>query len=169
MSSCLKWTSASPEDTENAGRALASVLVPGDVVVLTGDLGAGKTRFTKGVAAGLGVEAPVTSPTFNILLVHEGEMPLYHFDLYRLDEPLQLEDIDYFATLESDGVSVVEWGDKFTEAEPLDGVLVTLSVTGDSERRAEARPYGTRGEAVLRRWCRALDVSLRPLLEEDAR
>lgn len=161
----LSWTAASPEATEAAGRALATIASPGDVVVLTGDLGAGKTSFTKGVASGLGVDDPVTSPTFNILLVHEGVMPLYHFDLYRLDGAAQLEDIDYFATLESDGLSVVEWGDKFAEARPLDGVCVSLFVTGDAERRAEALPYGPRGETMLAHWARALDASLEPRLE----
>ena len=88
------------------------------MVVLSGDLGAGKTQLTKGLAAGLGVVEPVTSPTFNILLVHEGRIPLYHFDLYRLEFAEQLDDLDYWGTLEADGVSVVEWGDRFAEAIP---------------------------------------------------
>ncbi len=108
----------SAAQTMAAGEALAPLLVAGDVVLLSGDLGAGKTQFAKGVAEGLGVVEPVTSPTFNILLVHQGRLPLYHFDLYRLEHADELEDLDYYATLESDGVCLVEWGDRFTEAAP---------------------------------------------------
>ncbi|TLM81171.1 MAG: tRNA (adenosine(37)-N6)-threonylcarbamoyltransferase complex ATPase subunit type 1 TsaE, partial [Actinobacteria bacterium] len=71
--------------TRACGQALAPLLDAGDVLLLSGDLGAGKTQLTKGIGVGLGVAEPVTSPTFNILLVHEGRIPLYHFDLYRLD------------------------------------------------------------------------------------
>lgn len=78
--------------------------MPGDVIVLDGDLGAGKTQFVQGVAAALGVRAAVTSPTFNILLeYHDGRLPLYHYDLYRLDERWQLEDIDYYSAIDGDG------------------------------------------------------------------
>ena len=103
----------SPLATRSCGAAVAPLLRAGDVLLLCGDLGAGKTQLTKGIAEGLGVAEPVTSPTFNILLVHEGRIPLYHFDLYRLERAEQLEDIDYWGTLEGDGVSVVEWGDRF--------------------------------------------------------
>ncbi len=138
--------------TQECGRALAAAVEPGDVVLLSGDLGAGKTQLTKGLAEGLGVAEAVTSPTFNILLVHEGRLPLYHFDLYRLDDPDQLEDLDYYAVLEGDGVSVVEWGDRFAEAAPLDGVAVTLTIEGDTDRRIDARALGKRGELLLAAW-----------------
>ena len=93
-----------------------------------------------------------TSPTFNMLLVHEGRLPLYHFDLYRLDEADQLEDLDYFATLEADGVSVVEWGDRFAEATPADGLSVAIRIEGDEERRLEIGTLGDRGEALAAAW-----------------
>ncbi len=143
------------EGTRRCGELLAPLLRAGDVLVLSGDLGAGKTQLTKGVASGLGVAEPVTSPTFNILLVHEGRIPLYHFDLYRLDEADQLEDLDYYATLEADGVSVVEWGDKFPEASPLDGVSVSLQIEGDEERRLELAFYGPRGRELVSSWAAA--------------
>lgn len=130
------------------GEAVAAKMKAGDVVLLSGDLGAGKTQLTKGVARGLGVAEPVTSPTFNILLVHEGRLTLNHFDLYRLEQVEQLEDIDYFGTLESDGVSVVEWGDRFPQALPQDGLDVTITITGDEDREVELRPLGSRGQEL---------------------
>jgi tRNA threonylcarbamoyladenosine biosynthesis protein TsaE len=150
----------SADQTMACGRSLAPLLLAGDVVLLSGDLGAGKTQLTKGIAAGLRVVEPVTSPTFNILLVYEGCIPLYHFDLYRLDHGWQLEDLDYYATLEADGVSVVEWGDRFAEAQPADGLLVTLRIEDDAERRVDLRPLGPRGEQLASEWaaaCRAVE------------
>lgn len=145
-------TTASTDATQRTGRALGSLVRPGDVVLLSGDLGAGKTQMTKGLAEGLSVPDPVTSPTFNILLVHEGRIPLYHFDLYRLDAPDQLLDIDYHATLEADGVSVVEWGDRFREAAPIDGLRVVIFIEGDDERRIEVAAVGDRGRRLAEDW-----------------
>ena len=81
------------------------------MLVLTGDLGAGKTQLAKGAAAGMGVRDDVTSPTFTIEMVHDGaDMPLYHFDLYRLDDPGHLEDVGLYDALGSDGPCLIEWG-----------------------------------------------------------
>lgn len=140
------------EATRACGAVLARYLQPQDVILLSGDLGAGKTALTKGVADGLGVGIPVTSPTFNILLVYEGRIPLYHFDLYRLEDFYQLEDIDYYAMLEADGVSVVEWGDRFCEATPQDGLSVSITISGDDDRCLTMQPIGPRGAALARSW-----------------
>lgn len=151
----LSLVSESEEQTRALGAALGRCAHPGDIVLLCGDLGAGKTALTKGIAAGLGVEEPVTSPTFNILLVHEGRIPLYHMDLYRLDREEQLEDIDYFGTLEADGISVVEWGDRFPGADPENRVLVTISITGDASRAITIDPRGERGAELAAAWIAA--------------
>jgi tRNA threonylcarbamoyladenosine biosynthesis protein TsaE len=143
---------SSREQTQELGRLLAALLLPGDVLLLSGDLGAGKTQLTKGIAEGLGVAEPVTSPTFNILLVHEGRLTLNHFDLYRLDAAEQLDDLDYWGVLESGGVAVVEWGDRFPDALPDGAVQIALRITGDDDRVLdldEATPRGSKLAAAL--------------------
>ena len=148
-------TTESDTATRAAGQALAPLVAPGDVIVLSGDLGAGKTQLTKGLAAGLGVAEPVTSPTFNILLVHSGRIPLNHLDLYRLEAPEQLDDIDYWGTLESDGVSVVEWGDRFAEAIPEECLVISIRITGDDSRALLLESRGLRGEVLAETWAAA--------------
>ena len=104
------------EETIAVGERLGRLLEEGDVLVLTGDLGAGKTQLTKGIARGLGVEDDVSSPTFTIEMVYEGEeLTLYHFDLYRLDDPDQLDDTGLFDVLGEEGVCVIEWGEQFSD------------------------------------------------------
>jgi tRNA threonylcarbamoyladenosine biosynthesis protein TsaE len=126
-------------------------------VLLSGDLGAGKTHLTKGIARGMNVRGEVTSPTFNLVMVHEGRMPLYHVDLYRLDAAEQLEGIGYFDAIEADGAAVVEWGDRFAEAIPAEHLLVTLHVEDDTTRRYDVRAAGERGRALAGSWIRACE------------
>lgn len=148
------------EGTWSLGEALGPLLRAGDAILLSGDLGAGKTAFVKGLAEGLEVPGPVTSPTFNILLVHPGRLPLYHIDLYRLENAAELEDIDYFGTVEADGVTAVEWGDRFPQAAPLDYLAVNLTIVGDSERSFEIIAQGARSQELAIAWldaCAALD------------
>lgn len=144
-----------PVQTGRAGAVLAALLAPGDVIALSGDLGAGKTQLVQGVARGLGAADPVTSPTFNILMVHEGRLPLYHFDLYRLETAEQLEDIGFYETVEADGVSMIEWGDRFPAELPPDHLLVVIHRLGDERRRFELRSSGTRSDALARAWSAA--------------
>lgn len=132
------------------GRAMGERVMPNDVILLTGDLGAGKTQFTRGLGEALGVTSSVTSPTFNILIHHEGKrMGLYHFDLYRLEDGEALEDIDFYETLESEGVSLVEWGDKFEESIQSADVMLAFEVTGPSERVISATALSDRGVELL--------------------
>ncbi|KUH57704.1 tRNA threonylcarbamoyladenosine biosynthesis protein TsaE [Tractidigestivibacter scatoligenes] len=130
------FRTTSQEETIALGRVLGGLLHEGDVLVLTGDLGAGKTQLTKGIAAGMGVTADVTSPTFTIEMVYHGhEMDLDHFDLYRLDRPEQLEDTGLFDVLGVDGVCVIEWGEQF--ANEIGDARVDVFVT---RLDAEAAP-----------------------------
>lgn len=148
---------SSEVQTIESGRELAEVLAPGDVILLSGDLGAGKTAFAKGVALGLDIREPVTSPTFNILLVHEGRLTLNHFDLYRLERAAELEDIDYFGTLESGGVSLVEWGDRFAESRPDEYMVVDIEIVGDVDRTIAMGGHGARGNELIRAWTKRID------------
>lgn len=144
---------SSVEETQQLAATLAKYLHPADVVVLTGDLGAGKTHFVQGVAQGLGISAPVTSPTFNVLLEYdEGRIPLYHFDLYRLESADQLEDIGYFDVIESDGVSFVEWGEKFPRALPYGYLEIRIQVLPEGDRRVVAHALGSRARQLLCVW-----------------
>ncbi len=143
----------SPEATKQLASTLAPYLHEGDVVVLSGDLGAGKTQFVQGVAAGLGVRDQVTSPTFNILLEYpEGRLPLRHFDLYRLEDEAELEDIGYFETIEGDGVSFVEWGEKFPSALPFSYLEISIMLDTDGNRHVRAQSCGDRARQLLFVW-----------------
>lgn len=151
----IEHRSDSADRTGTLGACLARFLEPGDVVVLSGDLGAGKTRFVQGVAEGLGVTDHVTSPTFGLLAVHPGRLPLVHFDLYRLESAEQLEDVDFWGMLESGGASFVEWGDRFPSALPEDHLEVQLLIEDESERRVVVTPHGSRAGALAAAWLSA--------------
>ena len=150
------WRTEGVEDTIALGHAFAQHLREGDILVLTGDLGAGKTQLTKGIAAGLGVVDDVTSPTFNILMAYEGrELPLYHFDLYRLEDADQLEDTGIYDVLGGDGPCVIEWGEQFAREigdERLDVIVSRLEdeAKGGAEPPREVRlvPHGARAEQL---------------------
>lgn len=154
-----EFFSTSAEETIGLGEALGRVLGPTDVLVLTGDLGAGKTQLTKGVARGMGVTDDVTSPTFTIEMVYEGSrMPLYHFDLYRLDSADQLEDTGLFDVLGADGPCLIEWGEQFSREIGDDRVDVFVSrldgeVAPGQEPPRSIRlvPRNARGEELLDR------------------
>ena len=143
--------------THAAGQALGALVEPGDVLSLCGDLGAGKTALVKGIADGMGVTGRVTSPTFNILMVHAGPtITLNHFDLYRLEHPDELVDIDLWGVLESGGVSVIEWGDRFDDALPPDHLSVAISILDADTREFDLRASGPRSEELARQWTRAV-------------
>lgn len=137
--------SASPEATRRIASKLALSLRPGDVILLRGDLGSGKTEFVKGLAEGLAASEPVTSPTFALMNVYEGSMTIYHFDLYRLESPEELEGIGFNEYMNEKGVAVVEWPDRFPSEMPDEYIRVDLRAgAGLSERQIFIEPVGRR-------------------------
>jgi len=133
---------ATPEDTHTLGRELAGVLRAGDLVVLVGPLGAGKTALTQGIGAGLGVREPVTSPTFVIARVHrDGRLPLVHVDAYRLGGAADVDDLDLDASAE-ESVSVVEWGQGLVEHLADEHLEVRLDRRDDDVRTVRLVPHG---------------------------
>ncbi|MBC9822026.1 tRNA (adenosine(37)-N6)-threonylcarbamoyltransferase complex ATPase subunit type 1 TsaE [Terrabacter sp. MAHUQ-38] len=143
----VRWDTR--DDTQDFGRRLGALLRGGDVLVLTGDLGAGKTTLTQGIAEGLGVRGPITSPTFVIARVHPslvGGPDLVHVDAYRLGSALELDDLDLDADLDA-SVTVVEWGAGL--AEQLSEDRLELTITGDDVRTARLVGVGDRWAGVL--------------------
>jgi tRNA threonylcarbamoyladenosine biosynthesis protein TsaE len=141
---------ASAEATERLGAALAAVLEPGDVLVLTGPLGAGKTRLVAGLARGLGAPARVRSPSFTLLNEYRGRLPLHHLDLYRLEgaeaEGLGLEE------LVEDGVLAAEWGERLPGWLRAEALTLTFEVLDEERRALVGTGAGARGRALLERW-----------------
>ena len=132
----MEQVTNSPAETEALGAALAEELKPGAVVAFTGDLGAGKTAFIRGLARGLGIGERVTSPTFTIVNEYEGgRLPLFHFDMYRLDSADELFDIGWEDYLARGGVCAVEWSEKVSEALEPGAIRVDIRRGGDDGQR----------------------------------
>ncbi len=135
MAEMLRIRSQSAAETRSLGQRIAQRLKPGNVVVLEGGLGAGKSELARGIANGLGVKETVTSPTFTILNVYEsGRYPLYHFDWYRLENSEELFELGMDEYLGGDGIALVEWAERCPEALPDSCIRIRLEVTGEEER-----------------------------------
>ena len=143
--------SCSAEDTYFLGVCLGQLLAPNDFIALSGELGTGKTHFVKGVASGLGVSTthPITSPTYNLLNVHEGRLSLYHFDLYRLRNEEQILDIGFEEHCFSGGVCIVEWAERLGDLMPEEGLFLFFSYFGEESRRIVVAPRGSRAEQLM--------------------
>ncbi|MEO7130580.1 MAG: tRNA (adenosine(37)-N6)-threonylcarbamoyltransferase complex ATPase subunit type 1 TsaE [Dermatophilaceae bacterium] len=143
----MRWPTS--DDTQDFGRRLGSQLRAGDVIVLSGDLGAGKTTLAQGIAAGLGVRGPITSPTFVIARIHPslvGGPALVHVDAYRIGSVLELDDLDLDADLDA-CVTIIEWGAGL--AEHLSDERLEISLTGEDARIAHLVGVGARWDEVL--------------------
>jgi tRNA threonylcarbamoyladenosine biosynthesis protein TsaE len=146
--------SSSPQDTYVLGQKLAFYLKTGDVICLSGNLGQGKTLFAKGIVAAFESDEIVTSPTFSLLNIYTGQrggdsIPIYHFDLYRLDYKEQLEDIGFYEYVFADGISIIEWPDKFAACLPCEYLWVEIMPGNSSdERRFKLSPHGIRYEKL---------------------
>ena len=133
----------SATETEQLASTLAAQLQPGMILAFTGDLGAGKTTFIRGLARGLGIETPVTSPTYTIVNEYEGDMPLIHFDMYRLGSTEELFEIGWEDYLQRGGIIAVEWSERVEDAFPPETIRIQIEKTGETARRiAIVEPTG---------------------------
>ena len=147
----VRLITASAEETRQTAERLASFLSEGALLTLSGQLGAGKTTFTQGLARGLGIEKNVTSPTFTLLKTYKGRLPLYHIDAYRLeglDQDLGLE--EYIC---GDGVCVIEWSNFIEDILPYECINIDFSINDDDSRTLLVRGYGGENERIVEQLC----------------
>lgn len=123
----MLYKSNSRKETENIAKAFAKTLKMGDVVCINGDLGAGKTAFTAGLAKGLGIKDDVVSPTFTIVNCYSGDMPLYHFDVYRIADSDEMYDIGFDEYVAGNGITVIEWADIISDILPRERYDITIT------------------------------------------
>lgn len=142
------FLSNEPNETINFAKKLARVLKPRDVIALEGDLGAGKTTFTKGLAEGLGIEKNVNSPTFTIIKEYEGRIPLYHMDVYRLENTE--EDLGFDEYFDGDGVTVIEWAHFIEDQLPKERLTIEFKLGDGNERIIRFFPSGDRYEQLCK-------------------
>jgi len=159
LKSTLHFTSPSSESTQSVGEAIGQFATEGDVICLYGDLGAGKTTLTQGLARGLGCDSRVTSPTFTLVQEHAGRMRLYHLDCYRLDGPEDLEPLGADDWLGREGICVIEWPERVLAALPSDRLDVALDDTSPC-REIEIRGIGPRGRQLARSVGKKLGLNL---------
>lgn len=131
----MKFISRSVKQTEEIAFELAKKLKKGDCIAYRGELGAGKTAFTRGLAKGLGIEDDVMSPTFSLVNQYEGDVILYHFDMYRIENEDDLYMTGFFDYLDSDGILAIEWSENIASALPEDTIFVTIEKTDDGNTR----------------------------------
>jgi len=145
----LELISRSPEQTQKLGVRIGELARPGDVFLLVGELGVGKTCLTQGIAWGLGIEGYAASPSFVIVREHYGRLPLYHVDLYRLDNIEEVADLGLDDYLCGKGVCVVEWAEKGQGVLPAEHLLIEISYLSDTERRFKFKPGGKRYREIV--------------------
>ena len=148
----IRARTRSPEDTQHLAANLAELARSGDLLLLVGDLGAGKTAFAQGFAAALGISEPVTSPTFTLAREYRGRLLLHHLDVFRLDQLAEVLDLGLPELLDSDGVTLIEWGDTIRQALPNDYLEVALTFADGPESPPDERvvmltPVGHRWQA----------------------
>lgn len=146
-----KFVTRTPEETRELGRQIGILAQPGDVYLLSGNLGAGKTCFTQGIARGLGIEEYVMSPSFVILREHHGRLPLYHVDLYRLESVDEAADLGLDDYIYGKGVCVVEWAERAQSVLPSEHLMVNIDYAGDDERCFLIKASGKRYCDIINR------------------
>lgn len=145
----LDFISHSEAQTRRLGARLAAFLNPGDVIALIGDLGSGKTRWVQGLCKGLGVTDPVISPTFTLVNEYQGLYPVYHIDLYRLDDAAETATFGLEDYLYGSGITVIEWADRIKTLLPDEFLAVELHHLEETKRRVVLRPHGQRFMTLL--------------------
>ena len=145
----MEIISGSPEQTQQLGKKLGQRAQPGDVILLTGDLGAGKTCLTQGIAWGLDIDEFAASPSFTIMREHYGRLPLYHVDFYRLDSVEDIYDLGIDDYLFGKGLCVIEWAEKGMELMPEERLLIEIEYVSENERKLELKASGKRYEEML--------------------
>lgn len=142
----MEFTLNSVEDTVKLGEKLGSLLNPGDVICLTGDLGTGKTYFTKGIAKGLHIKEPITSPTFTIVNEYEGRLKLHHFDVYRVNDIDELLFLGFDEYIYSNAVSIIEWADYINELIPDEHIYINIHKSPDQNTNGRKITLGYHGK-----------------------
>lgn len=145
----MRTASHSPEETQRFGAELGQLAAPGDVILLVGNLGAGKTCLTQGIAWGLDIDGYARSPSFVVVNEYKGRLPMYHIDLYRLDNIAEIADLgldDYFY---GKGLCVVEWADKALELLPSQNLLIKIDYVSDNERSLDLTGHGPRYKEMM--------------------
>lgn len=140
----------SEQATEDLGEALGKSLFPGSVILLNGELGTGKTVFARGVGRALGVDAPIHSPTFTLLHAHSGQLPFYHFDLYRLNSEEELFELGLEEALDGEGATLVEWAGKFAGFFTMPAIVVWIVADGPTSRQIFLRASTETYQTILR-------------------
>lgn len=146
-------TTRSPEETRTVGREIGAALIAGDILALTGDLGSGKTSLIQGVAAGLEVPDTyyVTSPSYTLINEYPGRLPLFHVDLYRIVDPEELEEIGLFELFSRNGVTAIEWADRFPGELPADRLNIRFTGFAGDCRKIRLEADGQRARDLLKR------------------
>ena len=146
-----KFITKNAEETQKLAYRLGQLVSAGTLITLSGDLGAGKTTFTQGLAKGLGIEKKVTSPTFTIMKEYKGRLPLYHIDAYRLENITQ--DLGFEEYIDSDGVCVIEWANFIDYVLPEELLNEEFTINDDDSRTLEFKSYGRKYEEVINGLC----------------
>ena len=146
----LELSSNSPEQTQKLGVSIGKVALPGDIFLLVGNLGVGKTCLTQGIAWGLGIKEYAVSPSFVLVRELYGRLPLYHVDLYRLDHVEEIEDLGLDEYLYGNGVCVVEWAEKGLAVLPAEHLMIEISYLSDTERSFRFKPSGERYREIIK-------------------
>ena len=147
----LKVVLSNLEETEEFGIKLGKILKKGDIVCLIGDLGAGKTTLTKSIGLGLGVKEYITSPTFTLINQYKGRIPVYHFDVYRLENADELYDLGFDEYFYGDGVCIIEWADKIEKLLPKERIVLDIKMGKDiNERVIDITAYGDRYKDLIK-------------------